>query len=104
MNSKQKKKPTNPGKPPKDDPPTEDPPADPTQTIPWGIDRIDADLVSLTGEGVKVAVLDTGIDKDHPDLSVAGGINFIPKGSKVDATRVQPRFFNTSKSSLQIKH
>lgn len=81
------KKPTEPGKPPKDDPPEEDPPTDNTQTIPWGIDRIDADTVSLTGEGIKVAVLDTGIDKNHPDLSVAGGVNFVPKGLKVDATK-----------------
>jgi subtilisin family serine protease len=81
------KKPTNPGKPPKDDPPEEDPPSIPTQTLPWGVDRIDADLVSLTGEGIKVAVLDTGIDKDHPDLSVAGGVNFVPKGLKLDSTK-----------------
>jgi subtilisin len=34
----------------------------PTQTVPY------------TGKGVKVGVLDTGIDVDHPDLKVAGGI------------------------------
>lgn len=34
----------------------------PTQTTPY------------TGKGVKVAVLDTGIDVNHPDLNVAGGI------------------------------
>jgi hypothetical protein len=34
----------------------------PTQTVPY------------TGKGVKVGVLDTGIDVDHPDLNVAGGI------------------------------
>lgn len=45
----------------------------------WGIDRIDADLVwdTNTGVGSKVAVLDTGIDVDHPDLDVAGGYNAI---------------------------
>lgn len=38
---------------------------------PWGIDRIDADVVRThgrAGNGATVAVLDTGIDDDHPDL------------------------------------
>jgi subtilisin len=50
------------------------------RTVAWGVDRIDADLVwplGNTGSGVKVAVLDTGIDATHPDLAVAGGVNFV---------------------------
>jgi subtilisin len=38
------------------------------QVLPWGVDRIDADLNGGTGAGVHVYVIDTGIDADHPDL------------------------------------
>ena len=39
-------------------------PAQPTQALPWGIDRIDADLAwgTTAGDPVKVAVIDTGIE------------------------------------------
>jgi subtilisin family serine protease len=49
------------------------------QTKAWGVDRIDADLAwptGNTGKGIKVAILDTGIDYDHPDLKLAGGVNY----------------------------
>ena len=50
------------------------------QETSWGVDRIDADLIwsTNTGAGVDVAILDTGIDYDHPDLvdNIAGGINY----------------------------
>lgn len=56
-------------------------PAQPAQTLPWGIDRIDADLVwgTTTGDPVKVAVIDTGIELSHPDLknNIKGGYNAI---------------------------
>lgn len=62
-----------PGKPSK--------PSQPPQELPWGIQRIGADLVwnRTTGEGIKVAVLDTGIDLDHQDLvsNIKGNINCI---------------------------
>jgi len=51
--------------------------------IPWGVARVKADKAwSVTqGEGVKVAVVDTGIDCAHPDLAgqCAGGVNFVDK-------------------------
>ena len=53
----------------------------PAQTLPTGIDRIDGELSSAaSGNGtgsvsVDVAVIDTGIDLDHPDLNVVGGRN-----------------------------
>jgi subtilisin family serine protease len=70
------KKPADPpggGKPPKEDPPP--------QNMPWGIDRIEADAAwtETTGAGIKVAVMDTGIDLDHPDLAgnIKGNVNLI---------------------------
>ena len=52
------------------------------QVLPWGIDRVDAELVWPSGNNadpVKVAVIDTGISKDHPDLkaNIQGGYNAI---------------------------
>lgn len=35
----------------------------------WGLQAIRANLSSLTGRDVKIAVLDTGVDTDHPDLA-----------------------------------
>lgn len=66
-----------PDKPPGQDkkPPNSDPPEEPTQELPWGVDRIDAEYASSTGNNVNVAVIDTGIERNHEDLSVAGGIN-----------------------------
>ncbi|MBE0416926.1 MAG: S8 family peptidase [Coriobacteriia bacterium] len=61
------------------------PPA-PDQVLPWGVDRIDADQAwaTSTGTGVKVAIIDTGIDSTHSDLraNLLGGVNTInPKKS-----------------------
>jgi len=53
------------------------------QTLPWGIDRIDADISStLAGNGsgaisnVRAYVIDTGIYRSHPDLNVVNHVNF----------------------------
>ena len=51
-----------------------------------GVSRIGAapDPAKLTGAGVKVAVIDTGIDPCHPDLvaNYKGGKNLMEKGNK----------------------
>ncbi len=53
------------------------------QTLDWGVDRIDAEYVwtqsSYDGSGVNVAILDTGGDMDHPDLTWAGGYSVVSR-------------------------
>ncbi|HYG57667.1 MAG TPA: S8 family peptidase, partial [Symbiobacteriaceae bacterium] len=49
-------------------------------TIDWGARAVGSPAAHQggnRGQGVRVAILDTGIDSTHPDLSVAGGINVI---------------------------
>jgi len=52
----------------------------------WGVKRIGAGIVhdsDKNGEGIKIAIIDTGIDKDHPDLddNLVNGVNFVSKPS-----------------------
>lgn len=57
------------------------------QTVPWGITKVKAPNVHSAGPkgaGIKVAVLDTGILVNHPDLQVVGGYDTTGKGSYTD--------------------
>lgn len=65
------------------------------QTTPWGVSSVKANQVwdkdhdgrvdtgANTGAGVRVAVIDTGISLNHPDLvsNIAGGINLVSPGT-----------------------
>jgi subtilisin/minor extracellular protease Epr len=49
------------------------------QITPWGIERIGTIPVQAEGKngsGINIAILDTGIDTDHPDLSYVFGFDF----------------------------
>ncbi len=54
------------------------------EDLPWGIDRIDAEKnTGPKGSGVAVAIFDTGVDTDHPELSAnyKGGYDFVNNDS-----------------------
>ena len=69
-----------------------------SETIPWGVNRIGANQIwdknndyiidqgANAGDGVKVAVLDTGIDLNHPDLkdNIIDGFNTINYNKKAN--------------------
>ncbi|MDX2827072.1 S8 family serine peptidase [Streptomyces ipomoeae] len=52
----------------------------------WGLQAIRANLSPQTGKGVKIAVLDTGVDTDHPDLAgrIAATVSFVPNETVED--------------------
>ncbi len=45
--------------------------------VPEGITRIGGAVTSVSFSGVAVAVIDTGVDLDHPDLNVVGGYDVV---------------------------
>src|SRR5678815_59109 len=60
------------GKPGGSNPP---PPPPPAQVTPAGVLRVGAPTATSTGAGIKVAIVDTGIDLNHQDVAVVEGYN-----------------------------
>ena len=57
------------------------------QTANWGYNTLNiqtAKSMGLTGNGIKIAILDTGINLDHPDLKISGGQSFVEGISTFD--------------------
>jgi subtilisin family serine protease len=59
---------------------------DPYATLQYGVKAVRADFVHqvVTGKGVKIAVIDTGVDTEHPDLrdSILKTANFVDRGEQ----------------------
>ncbi|MGH7530641.1 MAG: S8 family serine peptidase, partial [Gemmatimonadales bacterium] len=57
------------------------------QITDYGVSLIDAPgawALGFRGQGVKVGIFDSGIDVDHPDLTVAGGVDLVGDGNGLD--------------------
>lgn len=67
-------------KPPPNPSPIPDPRPTPAK-IPWGIKKIQSIEANVTTKaaGIKICVVDTGTDRDHPDIAsmLAGGASFV---------------------------
>ncbi len=57
------------------------------QITDYGVSKIEAPAawkLGYQGQGAKVGIFDSGIDIDHPDLVVAGGIDLVGDGNGLD--------------------
>ena len=57
------------------------------QITDYGVSKIEAPgawALGYQGQGIKVGIFDSGIDVDHPDLVVAGGIDLVGDGNGLD--------------------
>lgn len=56
-------------------------PSQPAEDVQWGVERVRADLVwpGNSGDAIKVAIVDSGVDPSHPDLigNLAGGFSAV---------------------------
>ncbi|MGN1385914.1 MAG: S8 family peptidase [Bacillus sp. (in: firmicutes)] len=53
----------------------------------WGISSLNVKKIkgSLTGKGVNIAVIDSGVNRSHPDLKISGGACFLALSSDTNA-------------------
>ncbi|RCW41581.1 S8 family peptidase [Paenibacillus prosopidis] len=54
------------------------------QEVPWGISKINAIEVhkkGFTGKGIRIGIIDSGVDYTHDDLNVVGGVSFVDGAS-----------------------
>lgn len=59
----------------------------PSDIVTWGYDALKADTLhkrEIFGSGVKIAIIDTGIDLNHPDLHIEGGTSFVGESYQDD--------------------
>ncbi len=57
------------------------------QITDYGVSKIEAPgawALGFSGQNVKVGIFDSGVDLEHPDLAVAGGIDLVGDGSGFD--------------------
>ena len=57
------------------------------QVTDWGVQKIEAAAAwsaGFKGQGIKVGIFDSGIDIDHPDLVVAGGLSLVDNDPSLD--------------------
>lgn len=81
------------------------PPSDPLAVYQWGMDNVKAHEVwaSTTGAGVSVAVVDSGVDLQHPDLQCPGKLVVTASSDVVvdgdGSTRSEPSRATSRRSS-----
>lgn len=63
------------------------PSADPLREQQWHLDQIRLDGATTDGAGATIAILDSGVDLQHPDLAgrVRGGVSFVCPGQPLSA-------------------
>jgi hypothetical protein len=77
---------------------------DPDREYSYGLEMMNVpqvwDRYGVRGEGVRIAVIDTGVDPSHPDIDLAGWAEFDADGERVDSEPHDEIGHGTGMSSL----